>query len=70
MEQDPSINSGGASDSDEDIPIILLQRFMTRIGENTTVKAIANDQYTFNYAGVWEHQLPKMNLLIQLSLLI
>ncbi len=53
MEQDPSINSGGASDSDEDIPIILLQRFMTRIGENTTVKAIANDQYTFNYAGVW-----------------
>jgi nucleotidyltransferase/DNA polymerase involved in DNA repair len=41
------------SDPDEDNPMVLLQRFMTRIGENATVKAVASDQYTFNYAGVW-----------------
>jgi nucleotidyltransferase/DNA polymerase involved in DNA repair len=61
IEQEPSVGRSGASppgseasvSADEDIPVMLLQRFMTRIGENTTVKAVANDQYTFNHAGVW-----------------
>jgi nucleotidyltransferase/DNA polymerase involved in DNA repair len=33
--------------------LLLLQRFLTSIGGNTTVKAIASDHYTFDTAGSW-----------------
>lgn len=31
----------------------LLQKFVTRLGENTLVKPVANDQYTPDKAGIW-----------------